>query len=181
MRTTGAIYLDFDDAQRKGMKLIRTQENPITGLMIVAGINLGLRISDLLTLTFDELRNDAVILLEKKTKKKRRLVINDNIRMAMQYFPEDRFNGNFHAFRSQKGTVFSTQHVNRLMKRYFKLTGVSSHSLRKTFGRRVWDNDNQSERALIYLNEIFSHHKLSDTRRYLGIKQEELDNVYINL
>lgn len=134
MRTTGAIYLDFDDAQRKGMKLIRTQENPITGLMIIAGINLGLRISDLLTLTFGDLRNDAIVLLEKKTKKKGRLIINDNIKMAMQYFPADIFNGNIHAFRSQKGTVFSTQHVNRLMKRYFKVPGVSSHSLRKTFG-----------------------------------------------
>ena len=48
-------------------------------------------------------------------------------------------------------------------------------------GRRVWENDNQSERALVYLMELFNHSSLAITKRYLGIRQEELDDIYMNL
>lgn len=185
----GADYLNFDEAMNKGMKLIRTGENPTAGLMIVAGVNLGLRISDLLTLTYGQLRQDKITLIEQKTRNKkgvqpRVLKINDNIKMAMSYFkdPTDHADG-FHAFRSQKGTVYSNKHVNRLLAKYFGggNKNVSSHSLRKTFGRRVWDNDNQNERALIYLNQLFNHTTIGETKKYLGIHQEELNDIYMNL
>jgi len=66
------------------------------------------------------------------------------------------------------------------MKNYFK-GKVSSHSLRKSFGRRVWENDGESERSLIYLSEIFNHSSIQMTRIYLGIRQEELNEVYLSL
>ena len=66
------------------------------------------------------------------------------------------------------------------MKKYFK-GKVSSHSLRKSFGRRVWSNDNESERSLIYLSELFNHSSSLTTRIYLGIRQEELNDIYLNL
>lgn len=184
----GADYLDFDQAQKKGMQLIRTGENPTAGLMIVVGINVGLRIGDLLTLTYGDLRKDTIYILEQKTRNKkgvkpREMPVNDNIRMAMQYFEGDEFKDSFHAFRSQKGTVYSNKHVNRLLSKYFGEgnKSVSSHSLRKTFGRRVWANDDHSERALTYLNELFSHTTIKETKKYLGIRQQELNNVYMNL
>jgi integrase len=177
----GATYLDFDKAQQTGLKLIRTQQNPTAGLLIVVGINLGLRISDLLSLTYGELRKDSIQIIEGKTKKKRKLTMNDNIKTAIKYFDEAAFNDSFHAFRSQKATVYSNKHVNRLLSQYFKGDRVSSHSLRKTFGRRVWDNNNQSESALMYLSEIFAHKDIATTRKYLGIRQEQIDDIYKNL
>lgn len=173
---TGSIYIDFDKALNKGMKLIKSNENPSFGLLIVCGVNLGLRIDDLLRLRFEDLEGVGFTITEGKTKKKRSLVINDNIKQALKYF-----NSNIgHAFKSQKGTIYSTQHVNRLMKKHFK-GKVSSHSLRKSFGRRVWVNDNESERSLIYLSELFNHSSSLTTRIYLGIRQEELDDIYLNL
>ena len=159
------------------MKLIKTNESPSFGLLIVCGINLGLRIDDLLKLRFQDLREDNITITEGKTKKKRDLVINDNIKKALKYF-ESSYKG--FAFKSQKQTVYSTQHVNRLMKVHFK-GKVSSHSLRKSFGRRVWCNDNESERSLIYLSELFNHSSSLTTRIYLGIRQEELNDIYLNL
>lgn len=176
---TGSTYLDFDKTLAKGMRLIRTEENRTFGLLIITGINLGLRISDLLTLTYDQLRGESIIIKEGKTGKERKLKVNHHIHTAMKLFANE--NGSFHAFRSQKGTVYSIQQVNRLIKKYLKGSDVSSHSLRKTFGRQVWNNNQQTEKALLYLSELFNHTSVAITRKYLGIRQEELDDIYMNL
>jgi len=175
----GSTYLEFDKAQGTGIRLIRSDENPTFGLLIVVGINLGLRISDLLDLSFCQLRADSITIKEGKTGKSRTLKVNANIHTALEYFKEEP--NDFHAFRSQKGTVYSSQHVNRLMKKYFKGSDISSHSLRKAFGRRVWDASGQTDAALTKLSEIFNHSTTAITRRYLGIRQQELDDVYMNL
>ena len=175
----GSTYIDFDKAQGKGLRLIRSGENPTFGLLIIVGINLGLRISDLLDLSFGQLRQSSITINEGKTGKKRILKVNDNIHAAMEYFKEE--NGEFHAFRSRKGTIYSIQQVNRLMKQHFKGEDITTHSLRKTFGRRVYNNNGQSESALNYLSELFNHTSIAITRKYLGIRQEELDDIYMNL
>ena len=149
--------------------------------MVVAGITMGLRVSDLLTLTYGDLRKDTITINEGKTGKDRVIEINDNIKQAMTYFPVKEFKGEFHAFRSQKGSVYSNKHVNRLLKQYFNDDGVSSHTLRKTFGRRVYNNNGQSENALMYLSDIFNHTSITVTRKYLGIRAEEIKNIYLNL
>lgn len=77
--------------------------------------------------------------------------------------------------------------VNRHLKRIktvyqLKAKNVSTHSLRKTFGRRVVDMTGaDAEMALIKLSEIFNHASPMVTRRYLGLRQEELGEVYDNL
>ncbi len=176
-----ATHLDFDKAQAKGMKLIRSKENHTAGLLIVVGINLGLRISDLLTLTYGDLRKNLITLKEGKTGKERELGVNDNIKHAMSYFDIDDYPNNYFAFRSQKSSVYSNKHVNRLLKQYFNQDNVSSHTLRKTFGRRVYNTNGKSEDALMYLSDIFNHSSLSITRRYLGITREEINNIYMTL
>ena len=62
-----------------------------------------------------------------------------------------------------------------------KNIAISSHSLRKTFGRQVWNNNGESDKALLYLSELFNHSSPAITKRYLGIRQEELDDIYMNL
>ena len=86
---------------------------------------------------------------------------------------------------SQKNSVFTTQSLNRILKKIFKQLSkkeqISTHSLRKSFGRRVYDMNGQSEHALIKLSEVFGHSSIQLTRIYLGLKQEELNEVYMNL
>jgi hypothetical protein len=53
--------------------------------------------------------------------------------------------------------------------------------MRKTFGRRVYFNNNESDNALIYLMELYNHSSLMMTKKYLGIIQEELNNIYLSL
>ncbi|RFN58819.1 tyrosine-type recombinase/integrase [Marixanthomonas ophiurae] len=178
---TGSKYIDYDRASNIGRRLIKNEENKNFGLLIICGINLGLRISDLLQLTFEQLKREEFIVIERKTNKKRQLKVNEHIRDALTFFESDliyQMGGS--AFTSQKGTIYSPQHVNRELKKYLR-GSFSSHSLRKSFGRRVWENDDYSDRALICLSQLFNHSSTQITRIYLGIKQEELNDIYMNL
>ena len=85
---------------------------------------------------------------------------------------------------SQKGTVFTIQRINVILKEVkkkykLKVKNFSCHSLRKTFGRQVYNmNSDNSELALVKLMELFNHSSVAITKRYLGLRQEELLNTY---
>lgn len=178
---TGSTYIEFDQARNKAMQLIRTGENKNFGLLIIVGINTGLRYSDLVRITFKELRMDSFKIIELKTGKTRLIKVNDNIKSAMSYFDPEHYPEPHTAFKSQKGTVYSNKHVNRLLQGYFNGDRISSHSLRKSFGRRVYNLNGQSENALNSLSEVFNHRDIATTRKYLGIRQEEINEIYMNL
>ena len=56
---------------------------------------------------------------------------------------------------------------------------ADSSSLRKTFGRQVYNmNSEYSELALVKLMELFNHSSVAITKRYLGLKQEEILETY---
>ena len=86
--------------------------------------------------------------------------------------------------QSQKGTTFSIQRINVMLKEVKKkyrlhVGNFSCHSLRKTFGRQVYNMNNEnSELALVKLMELFNHSSVSITKRYLGLRQEEILETY---
>lgn len=178
----GSTYIEFEQATNIGKKLIRSGENPKFGLLIIVGINLGLRIDDLLKLTFQQFKQSEFTIIEGKTGKKRVLQVNHNIQDVLRHFDKDlTYELDGHPFTSQKGSIYSVQHINRLLKKYFKGNRISSHSLRKSFGRRVWENNGKSDEALVYLSEIFNHQSIAMTRKYLGIRAEEIKDIYLSL
>ena len=85
---------------------------------------------------------------------------------------------------SQKGTIFTVQAINRILKEIkkkyrLKIKNFSCHSLRKTFGRQVYTmNGDNSELALVKLMELFNHSRVAITKRYLGLRQEEILQTY---
>lgn len=196
--STSSDYINFDTAMRTGVKLLQDDKKKIVGLYIIFSINTGLRVSDVLGISWRELLhpiskgNDAFIsVLESKTKdtkkesKPRIIKLNDAILKALSSFDVIDANLDKKVFISQKNSVFSVQQLNRILKDVFskesKEYNISTHSLRKTFGRQVYENNNQSEHALIKLSDIFQHSKLSITRLYLGIRQSEINDIYDNL
>ena len=76
----------------------------------------------------------------------------------------------------QMNLVLKTQTLNSLLKQSFKnLTkkdNISTHSLRKSFGRRVYDMNGQSEHTLIKLSEVFGHSSVQLIKIYIGLKEE---------
>lgn len=159
-------------------------------LLIGCGSFFGLRISDLLSLTWEMLLDgDSFMLEEKKTGKRRIVRIND----AFQKHICDCYNAleiqdkAEKCFLSNKKVVYSVQRINVLLKEIkekynLKIEHLSTHSLRKTFGRRVVESaGDNSEMALIKLSELFNHSSPQITRRYLGLRHEELMEVYDTL
>lgn len=185
--TTG--FLEWNNLMQLILKLQRDNEDKFC-LLISIGCFTGLRISDTLSLTWGQIYNQDVFNLnEKKTKKYRKIKINSDLKqiiakcyVKMKSPPDEQL-----VFVNKFGTkAIRIQWVNEKLKRLFKEYGIkctnaSSHSLRKTFGRRVWELNNYSEKSLLLLSEIFNHSSVQITKRYLGIKEEEIFDVYDQL
>lgn len=176
---TTADYIEYDTAIKTANKLLASPKTELIARYILVAINTGLRSGDILKLTYDDLRKDQLSITEQKTGKHKKIALNPALRAAI---PNESPKG---IFTTQKGGTITIQHLNRLLKKTFheesQTLNISSHSLRKCFGRRVFTNNNESEKALIYLMELFNHTSLIMTSRYLGIRQEELNDIYLNL
>ena len=156
-------------------------------LLIACGCFFGLRISDLLTLTWEQLLDsDTFELIEKKTDKKRVIKINSQLQKHIQecYTCLNPQSIETNCFVSQKNCIYSIQRINIILKEIkikynLKVNNFSSHSFRKTFGRAVYNNaGDNSEMALVKLSELFNHSDIKTTRKYLGLRQEELLETY---
>ena len=159
-------------------------------LLIGCGSFFGLRISDLLSLSWDMLLDrDSFTVVEQKTGKRRTIKINDEFKKHIQdcYNALLITNRSEKCFISQKKCVYSIQRVNVRLKEiktryHIKVEHFSTHSLRKTMGRRVVEVAGEnSEMALIKLSELFNHSSPQITRRYLGLRREELMEIYDTL
>ena len=164
----------------------------IIGFYIIFSINTGLRVGDVLQIKHSALVNlkqgDYLTIREQKTGKIRKIQINNKIVDAYNYLSDKLkskglYNQDDFIFKSQKDKVFATVSINRILKYEFAgyAPNVSTHSLRKSFGRRVYESKNKSEHALILLSDMFCHASIAITRRYLGLRQEEIDGVYMAL
>ena len=58
---------------------------------------------------------------------------------------------------------------------------VGSHTLRKTFGRFVFHNAEDKNKALVVLQTIFNHSSPAVTSRYIGLTDEEVSDVFNSL
>jgi len=181
-------YLEYDVALNKGLKLLNDKKMCVFGFYIIFSINTGLRVSDVLKLKHSDISADKLFLKEKKTKKAREISLNNVVRNSYQTMlvtlnlKNVNIDENY-IFLSQKGTVYRTQSINVILKTLFntKRLQISSHSLRKAFARKVYENMNESENALVLLSDIFNHSNIAITRRYLGIRQDTIDNIYLTL
>ena len=135
------------------------------------------------------LDGDSFILTEQKTGKRRIVRVNADFRKHILdcYRALNITNRAEKCFLSRKKVVFSIQRVNIRLKEIkakygIKVEHLSTHSLRKTFGRRVVESAGENcEMALIKLSELFNHSSPQITRRYLGLRHEELMEVYNTL
>ena len=184
--TTTADYLVWSDAMNLIRKLAK-DENYKMSLLIALGCFTGLRISDILALRWEQiLSTEEFTIIEKKTGKKRVLRLNSQLQQHIQECYEHIQPIGLKApiLVSQKGTVFTIQRINVILKEIkrkyrLKVKNFSCHSLRKTFGRQVYNmNSENSELALVKLMELLNHSSLAITKRYLGLRQEEILETY---
>ncbi len=179
-------YMEWDSMLSLIRRLYRDGDYRMS-LLIGCGSFFGLRISDLLTLTWSMLINDDnFVINEKKTGKRRQIKINKDFQKHIKDCHDalNITNDSQKCFLSQKKVVYSTQRINVLLKNIkvkyrLKVEHFSTHSLRKTFGRKVYESSgNDAAMALMRLSELFNHSSPRITKIYLGIRQEELLSTY---
>ncbi|MFN9710747.1 MAG: tyrosine-type recombinase/integrase [Bacteroidota bacterium] len=187
---TTTTSMDWDDFKSLILKLERDGEYKFC-LLISIGVFTGLRISDLLQLRFNQFEGtDILTVTEIKTKKQRRIKINpdladivNRIKSKMNVIDANQF-----IFINRYGTKpIDKSYVNVKLKEIFKKydiileSNTSSHLFRKTLGNRVLRLNNYSAESVILLMELFSHSSPAMTKKYLGIREKEIHNVYDSL
>ena len=183
-RTSNAM--DWDSMLTLIRRLYR-DGNYRMSLLIGCGAFFGLRISDLLTLTWDMLLNDEkFVIYEKKTNKRRVVKINRNFQKHILdcYKALNINNEGEKCFLSRKKMVYSVQRINILLKeikqRYgLKIEHFSTHTLRKTWALQIYKaSGNDASLALQKLSMLMNHASVNVTRTYLGITASQLEETY---
>lgn len=174
--------------QIETIKKLLKQQNLRDYCLFTVGINSGLRISDLLNLTVnDVIENgkikDRIRLREKKTNKFKDFPLSDNAKSAIREYLKTRdYKPNEPLFLSRKNKGFLLrQQAYKIINDVAKSIGIKdkigTHTLRKTFGYHAYNNGYD----ITLIQKLFNHSTPAITLRYIGITQEELDDVYLSL
>ena len=185
-RTT-TTSMDWDDFKSLISKLERDKEYKFC-LLISIGVFTGLRISDLLQLRFSQFDNTEILnIQEQKTKKIRKIKINSDLKVIVERVRSKMgvIDLSTFLFVNKYGTKpIDKSYVNVKLKELLKLYNIhvdgnaSSHLFRKTLGNRVLRLNNYSNESVILLMDLFSHSSPAVTKRYLGIREKEIYDVY---
>ena len=155
-------------------------------MLFYTSINSGMRVSDIVKLTKDDIRNldgtmkQHITVTEKKTGKQKRFPLCNGLLTEMERYTRNMQVGEY-LFKSRKGenkaitTVQAYRIINRATKR-IKLEEIGTHTMRRTFG--YWHYRQYKDIAI--LQEIFNHSSPSVTLLYIGINQDNIDNSYMN-
>lgn len=183
---TTADYLEIDEFNRL-MDCLRKDGEFLWELYCRLSFCTAMRISDVLSLKWkDFLHKSEICETERKTGKVRKIKINDSVKgkLAELYYLLGRPDvEQFAILNPQTEMPYTSVHINRVLKGFkFKyrlsIGAFSSHTFRKTFGRYVYESQGRSAESLILLNTIFKHSNLEITKIYIGIRQNEIDNVF---
>lgn len=183
----------IDEASDDNKRMIAMRNK----MLFLIGINLGIRSSDLCNLRYSFFMDsngnfkDSYSLQPKKTRKQKKFVklyFNQVIKKAIadyieQYPVQDI---NEYLFKSRKGDGHLTEiSLGRIIKNTAEEVGIerniNSHSLRKTFGRFIWHNAEDKNKALITLQVIFNHSSPAITSKYIGLTDDEVSDVFNSL
>ena len=155
-------------------------------LLIICGLNTALRISDILKLRWKDVYNEN--LLSFKSHNKTTVFINKNLKEAFASFLKDIIakKGKLcevmeqFIFLGQKSTdkpisrIQAFRIISEAAEKCLLSHKVSCHSLRKTFGYHAW----KKGVSPALLTSIYNHSSYKITTRYLGIEQDDRDEVF---
>ena len=149
-------------------------------LIFLTGINTGLRISDILNLKVSNVRGWYLLLIERKTKKRRKVKMNAFLKREMDKHIKGKRVGDY-LFQSRKGknkplTRQAAYSIIKIAAEDCGVENVGTHTMRKTFGYHYY----QKYKDIAMLMELFNHASAAITKRYIGINQDQQDRALAN-
>lgn len=151
-------------------------------MMFTIGINIGLRIGDLLSLRVsDILEGTHIVIVEQKTEKTKRFLVNPKLRREVKaYARKMQLKTNDYLFPSRKGNGPITRvQAYRVLNKAAEMADVpdvGTHTLRKTFGYLHY----QKYKDIALLQQILNHSNPKDTMIYIGLTQDLMDETLMD-
>lgn len=154
-------------------------------LLFTLGINVGLRISDLLALKVGDLRGKSSVRVnEGKTGKLRTVTLNKTAKAAIKEHIAADTPATAYVFASPRtGKAISRVQAYRVLNEAVERAGltdklggpIGTHSLRKTWGYHAYD----SGVDISLLMRAFGHSSQAVTLKYIGITADDIRDVYL--
>ena len=168
---TTSDYLPWEKAELLITQLYENEDYRMS-LLVGCGCYFGLRVSELLSLTW----NDIYL--------KQNLVVGERtipIVKAFQKHIEKCHSAlmicclSEYCFLNRYGNTLSRQMVNRKLKKIkttYKtpINNFSTHTLRKTWARKTYEEEGGGERALLLIAHAMNHSSSKYTKRYMGLE-----------
>lgn len=160
--------------------------------LFVLGINSGLRVSDLLKLMVGDVVDDGgkardrITLREQKTGKTKNFPISATAARAIKDYLADRpgAGAGEPLFLSRKGQgeghlqrAQAYKIINDAARAVGITEAIGTHTLRKTFGYWAY----REGKDITLIQKLLNHASPSITLAYIGITQDQLDDVYLSL
>lgn len=182
MQTVEAVKTK-EEADKVASKLaLNAKGNTLYSDIWSFGLQVALRISDLLSVTMAEARQGRIIIKEEKTKKTRNIDLNNKARAIV----EARYQANPHhtylfQVESNRTRSMEAKSVSRIaVASAFKAVGeelgiqLGTHSMRKTRG---WVMHSAGV-SIEVICKVLNHSSPAITMHYLGLTQKEIDDTY---
>lgn len=148
-------------------------------------LNTGLRVGDVVKVQVNQFYKngkflDYLFLIEEKTNKVKKIKLNDELRKALKaYIQNNKLQEEDYIFFSRKGlSHITTTQAYRILKSASVALGIenfSTHSLRKSWGYFTYK---MSAYNIGLIMDMFNHSSQKITLRYIGITQEQRDELY---
>lgn len=149
-------------------------------IMFFVGINTGFRISDILPLTVRDVKGTHITITEKKTKKVKSVLIRKSLRKALDSYIKDKADLEylFPSRKRKRGKAYPitsnmAYKIIRNAAKELDLEEIGTHSMRKTFGYRLY----LETKDIALLMDHFNHSEEKVTLRYVGLLQDTLDDA----
>ena len=149
-------------------------------LLIEYALRSGLRVSDIIATKVKDVYNqDTYKVTEKKTGKTKELALHDALKLSIvNYVNENGLTPDDYLFYSNmnKQAPIQRAQAHKIIAKAGDMIGLvlSAHSLRKTFGYHAYTQGVD----ISLLQTIFQHSSQAVTLRYIGITQENINQVY---
>ena len=163
-------------------------DNARDRLLFTMGINSGLRVQDILAIKISDVKSskigDRIAVKEKKTGKANVFIMNKEILTALhEHLRTIDLKDDHFLFKSRKGSNYplTTYAVTQMVQRWadeINLVGnFGAHTLRKTWCYHQRKTFGVSWEVLA---KRLNHSSPSITRRYLGVQEEEVEEILMN-
>ncbi|MCM2680968.1 tyrosine-type recombinase/integrase [Echinimonas agarilytica] len=150
------------------------------------GLNLALRISDLLSIKFSDIEEDRLVLREQKTGKHANIQLNPKALQIIHRIKEEH-PSHIYLFQSYRNKQAINRSPRPLTRRAVsKALGtigeeiklpLGTHSMRKTRGYHLYKSTKDIARVM----KMLRHSSEGVTLRYIGLTQEEVDKDFKEL